>query len=181
MKYDLIFSKEQLLSMYKLKNIVRYNHRIRLKDESVAEHSFFTSLIVLELCKRLKLGPKTMFECAVKALLHDMPETELNDITYDVKLKLNLYPLLKTFEDKYFEQHYPELAWLMNTDDESLPNLIVKYADAMSVLQYTYNEIELGNESMRSIIDDTIPRLTLIEDKIINIMNIQDGIKNENA
>lgn len=37
---NLFFDKQELLEMYKLKNITRYNHKTRLKDESVAEHSF---------------------------------------------------------------------------------------------------------------------------------------------
>ena len=85
---ELFFSKEKLLEMYKLKNITRYNHRTRLKDESVAEHSFFTTLITLELCKRFELDNESMLACILKSLLHDMPETELNDITYDVRSRL---------------------------------------------------------------------------------------------
>lgn len=167
---ELIFSKSELLEMYKLKNIVRYNHRTRLKDESVAEHSFFTTLITLELCKRFKFSNELMLACLLKSLLHDMPEIELNDITYDVKIALNLYPLLKFYEDKYFEKHFPELAKLMNDEKENVVNLIVKYADAMSVLQYTYNEIELGNATFESIEDETIERLKTIGQRLKEVM-----------
>lgn len=163
---ELCFSKEKLLEMYKLKNLKRYNHRTRLKDESVAEHSFFTTLITLELCVQFKLDNATTFTCMLKALLHDMPETELNDITYDVKLALNLYPLLKVYEDKYYEKHFPEFAQLMNNDEENIVNLIVKYADALSVLQYSYNEIELGNVTFKTIKNETIERLNVLEQKL---------------
>ena len=163
---ELRFSKEKLLEMYKLKNIKRYNHRTRLKEESVAEHSFFTTLITVELCKKFELDNETMLRCILKSLLHDMPETELNDITYDVKIALNLYPLLKVYEDKYFEKHFPEFSKLMNNEEENVVNLIVNYADAMSVLQYTYNEIELGNTTFETIKDETIKRLEALEKKL---------------
>lgn len=168
---ELFFSKEQLLEMYKLKNIVRYNHRTRLKAENVAEHSFFTTLITLELCKRLNLNDDIRYKCIVKSLLHDMPETELNDITYDVKVNLNLYPLLKTYEDKFFNREFPEYTELMNNDDdESIVNLVVQYADAMSVLQYSYNEIQLGNVTFESIKEETIDRLKTIEQRLKEVL-----------
>lgn len=170
MTKELIFSKSELLEMYKLKNIIRYNHRTRLKDESVAEHSFFTTFITLELCKRFKLNNELTLACLLKSLLHDMPETELNDITYDVKVALNLYPLLKVYEDKYFEKHFPEFAKLMNNEDENVVNLIVKYADAMSVLQYSYNEIELGNITFEAIKNETLERLKTIEQRLKEVM-----------
>lgn len=166
MTNDLRFDKERLLEMYKLKNIKRYNHRTRLKEESVAEHSFFTTLIALELCKKFKLNDKDTLLCLVKSLLHDMPEIEFNDITYDVKLKLNLYPLLKIHEDKYFEEHFADYASILTNDDENLINLIVKYADAMSVLQYSYNELDLGNNTFEQIKLDTLNRLELLEKKL---------------
>lgn len=156
---ELIFTKDELLEMYKLKNIVRYNHRTRLKDENVAEHSFFTALIALDICKKLSINTHDTFKVIIKCLLHDTPEEELNDVTYDVKLKLNLRPLLKEFEDKYFEDNYPDYANIMTNNDNNIVNAIVNYADAMSVLQYAYNEIELGNTTFAPIVTETLERL----------------------
>lgn len=163
---ELDFDKDELLEMYKLKNIVRYNHRTRLKDENVAEHSFFTTIIALEVCKRLKVDELTVYLVTIKSLLHDLPETVLNDITYDVKLKLGLYPVLKQYEDEYYDENYPEFATIMKNDEPTLANLIFKYADAMSVLQYAYNELELGNVMFEQIKDETITRLNILKSKI---------------
>lgn len=166
---DIRLDKQHLLELYKLKNIIRYNHRTRITSETVAEHSFFTALIALEVCNRLECSNAVIGEVITKALLHDMPETELNDITYDVKCRLNLYPLLKQYEDDYFKKHFPEQADLMIDNDTHLVNLIVLYADAMSVLQYAYNELELGNKSMQSILEDTIDRLSKLEVQIAEL------------
>lgn len=173
MKDEFFFEPEYLQKLYTLKNIVRYNPRTRLRNESVAEHSFFVALIALELCNRLNTSVETTQQCLTKALLHDMPETELNDITHDVKVALNLYPLLKAYEDKYFEKNFPEFAKLMNDESENLVNLIVKYADAMSVLQYTYDEIELGNATVESIKDEALKRLEVLKQKLSKIIRRQ--------
>lgn len=173
MNNELIFTKDELLEMYKLKNIVRFNHRTRLKNENVAEHSFFTALIALDICRRLSINAHDTFEVIVKCLLHDTPEQELNDITYDVKLKLNLYPVLKKFENKYFEDNYANYAYLMTNDDNNIVNAIVNYADALSVLQCAYNEMELGNMTFAPIVTETLERL----DKLRNIL--LEVIKND--
>lgn len=167
---ELIFTKDELLEMYKLKNIVRYNHRTRLKDENVAEHSFFTALIALDICKKLSINMYNTFKVIIKCLLHDTPEQELNDITYDVKLKLNLRPLLKEFEDKYFEDNYPDYADIMTNNDNNIVNAIVNYADAISVLQYAYNEIELGNTTFAPIVTETLERLEKLREVLLEVI-----------
>lgn len=172
---SLNFNMLDLLEKYKLKNIIRYNTRTRIKDENVAEHSFFTALIALELCKRLKLDESVTASVVIKALLHDLPEMELNDVTYDVKMKLDLYPLFKQYEDKYFISNFAEYAPLMNDESDSLINNVVKYADALSVLQYTYNELELGNESMSEIVTSTVARLDKLKSKLKSQINTEGG------
>jgi len=58
----------------------------------------------------------------------------------------------------------------MNDESENAVNLIVKYADAMSVLQYAYNEIELGNVTFETIKDETLERLKTIEQRLKEVM-----------
>lgn len=151
---------EKLREIYKLKNIVRYNTKRRLKDESVAEHSFYVALISLLLCKEYHLSNKITTDAVIKALLHDMPEIELNDITHDTKEKLNLAPLLKVYENKYYKREFPEYLSLM-TNDKNISSTIVDIADAMSVLQYSDNEMSLGNKdkTMNSIITECQMRI----------------------
>ena len=151
---------EKLREIYKLKHIVRYNTRRHLKDESVAEHSFYVALISLLLCKENNLDDKTTMDAVIKALLHDMPEMELNDITHDTKEKLNLRPLLKVYEDAYYQEHFPDYAKLM-ISNTGVASTIVDIADAMSVLQYADNEQIIGNtdEVMTEIIEDANTRI----------------------
>lgn len=153
--------QKHLLYLYQLKNIIRYNSRKRLVNESVAEHSFYVALITLELCIEKQLDDETTLKCLVKALLHDMPEIELNDITYNVKEALNLRPMLKNYEDDFFKKEYSKYAELMINDDDNIINNVVKLADTLSVYQYITNEIELGNQSndIQDIYIDVISRL----------------------
>lgn len=138
--------QDYVVNTYKLKNVIRYNTQNIIKKESVAEHSFYVALFALKICDIYKIDEATKSKAFIKALLHDMPEIELNDITHNVKEKLNLRPFLKKYEDEYFEKYYPDYAKLMNDGDE-LTNAIVLLADTMSVYQYSLNELSLGNQS----------------------------------
>lgn len=138
---------KKLEKIYKLKDVIRYNTKQKLKDESVAEHSFYVALISLLLCFKFNIDAEDTLQILIKSLLHDMPEIELNDITHDVKEKLNLRPLLKSYEDDYYLKEFPECYELMINNEENEINEIVNLADSMSVLQYTNNELSIGNKT----------------------------------
>lgn len=160
-------SDKYLDAIYKLKNLVRYNTRSRIKDESVAEHSFYVAVLTLDICKKFDIDYDTTCKCVIKATLHDMPEMYLNDITHDVKEKLNLRPLLKTYEDEYYKKYYPQYADLMNNANE-LITTIVDLADAYSVKQYVNNEKSLGNNTvgMNDILDEINGRIHMLTEKL---------------
>lgn len=158
---------DELRDMYKLKSIIRYNTRKHLKDESVAEHSFYVALISLKLCDMYKLDDDTTRKIVIKALLHDMPEIELNDITHDAKEKLNLRQYLKKYEDEYYNVNFSKYAQLMNTDRGLISN-VVDLADAISVYQFIDNEILLGNKApeIHDILKDTTIRINTLKNKL---------------
>ena len=152
-----MLADDTLLDIYTLKDVVRYNCRKHLKEESVAEHSFYVALIALMICEEKGINdPDIIKDVLIKAVLHDMPEIELNDITHNVKERLNLRPFLKKFEDEYFEKKFTSYAMLMADNSDDLVNAIVLYADAMSVKQYCLNEIALGNKS-KDILEEIYP------------------------
>lgn len=159
--------EKYLLDVYRLKNVIRYNTRCKLKDESVAEHSFYVALFALKICEEYKINEQTTNLCLIKAILHDMPEIDLNDITHDVKERLKLRPFLKQYEDEYFEKHFKYYANIMT---KSLPivDTIVILADAWSVYQYSLNEIQLGNKSIEieEIYDESKERIKKLEEHL---------------
>lgn len=160
---------DYLRDTYRLKDVIRYNTRNTLKDESVAEHSFYVALFTLKLCDDYQIDEKTKLQALIKALLHDMPEIELNDITHNVKERLNLRPFLKQYEDKYFEDNYQQYSELMS-EGTDLVNAIVVLADAMSVYQYALNETSLGNftTDMKSILEESENRIRTLSDNLSN-------------
>lgn len=152
---------DKIKELYRLKHVVRFNTRNVIKKETVAEHTFNVAMICVLLLEQYGItNEKIRLDCITKALMHDLPEIDYNDITYDVKNLLNLRPMLKEYEDKYFVEKYPCQAKLMH-DYIPVVDDIVNYADALSVYQYISNEIVLGNKSedITTILSDMPQRL----------------------
>lgn len=142
-----LLSKESIMSEYPLKKIIRYNHRIRLQDESVAEHTCFVGLFCLKLMAQLNLTHEQERQVLILAALHDTCESRTSDIPHDVKIN---YPEMQQILDK-IEQDYYEEHWKSYLEDVYKPEPIVynilKLADAYSVYQWCLNEKALGNSS----------------------------------
>lgn len=143
---DKFFTQKELLDLYKIKNLIRYNNKTKLHNENVAEHSYFVALLGLKLCDKYCLSNHIKRKVMIKALLHDIPEMYINDITYDAKMILNISHQLKEFEKKFYKTEYPRYFNLMK-DKNDLVSTIVVTADILSAKQYILNEFELGNKS----------------------------------
>lgn len=163
-----MISDQNLLEYYRLKQIIRYNTRITLTKESVAEHSFYVALFSLKICDELNVDDSTKLECLIKSLLHDMPEIEINDITHDAKKKLKLTEYLKQFEDDYYQKNFSEYRDLMSSSD-SLSSKIVLLADILSVRQFCLIEKKLGNlsEEITEILDNSNERQKKVMEELL--------------
>lgn len=142
-----LLSKESIMSEYPLKKIIRYNHRSRLQDESVAEHTCFVSLLCLKIMAQLNLTHEQERQVLILAALHDTCESRTSDIPHDVKAN---YPEMQAILEK-IEHDYYEENWKTYLGDVYKPEPIVynilKLADAYSVYQWCLNEKALGNSS----------------------------------
>lgn len=142
-----LLSKESIMSEYPLKKIIRYNHRSRLQDESVAEHTCFVSLFCLKIMAQLNLTHEQERQVLILAALHDTCESRTSDIPHDVKAN---YPEMQAILEK-IEHDYYEENWKTYLGDVYKPKPIVyniiKLADAYSVYQWCLNEKALGNSS----------------------------------
>lgn len=142
-----LLSKESIMSEYPLKKIIRYNHRSRLQDESVAEHTCFVSLFCLKIMAQLNLSHEQERQVLILAALHDTCESRTSDIPHDVKAN---YPEMQVILEK-IEHDYYEENWKTYLGDVYKPEPIVyniiKLADAYSVYQWCLNEKALGNSS----------------------------------
>ena len=142
-----LLNKESIMSEYPLKKIIRYNHRSRLQDESVAEHTCFVSLFCLKIMAQLNLTHEQERQVLILAALHDTCESRTSDIPHDVKVNYpEMQQILGKIEQDYYEEH-----WKIYLEDVYKPEPIVynilKLADAYSVYQWCLNEKALGNSS----------------------------------
>lgn len=160
-----------LEEIYELRNLIRYNNKPKLHTESVAEHSFYVTLISLELCKEYNLSDDIIRQCLIKALLHDMPEMEINDITHEAKEKLGIRKLLEKYENEFYQKNYPEYVRLMENNN-NIVDAIVEYADILSVQQYVNLEIDLGNQTkdIKEISNNVQKRITDIKQKLQQLL-----------
>ena len=142
-----LLSKESIMSEYPLKKIIRYNHRSRLQDESVAEHTCFVSLFCLKIMAQLNLTVEQERQVLILAALHDACESRTSDIPHDVKANYpEMQKILEQIERDYYEENWKIYVSDMYKPDDVVYN-ILKLADAYSVYQWCLNEKALGNSS----------------------------------
>lgn len=147
-----------------LSDMKRYNNRIKIKDENIAEHSFFVAYNILKIGYDYKLSREVINEAVAMAIVHDYPEVFTSDIPHDCKQsRPELRDILLKVERDFIEKQMPELLDRYDKlNEDSLTALLVELGDAISVLQYSNREISLGNntEDMRIIHNEVCGRVT---------------------
>jgi 5'-deoxynucleotidase YfbR-like HD superfamily hydrolase len=157
-----------------LGQIIRYNNRPKIKNENVAEHSFYVIATVLKICKMFNIDEATKHKALEFATVHDIPEMFVGDIPYDTKVaNPELTELLQEAELNELEKHMPEFLdsykqFLKEEKEGTVAFLVTKLADTVSVLQYSNLELELGNktESMKVINEDAQRRVFNLIEKL---------------
>lgn len=175
-----LLSDKEIMDEYVLSKIIRYNHRNKLQDESVATHSFYVSLFCLKILSRLNLDKDIDRQVLILAALHDTAESMTSDIPHDVKTR---YPAMQKILDE-IEMDYYEQNWTTYFEDIYMPSTlvssIVKLADAYSVYQYCLNENILGNKSeeILGIKEESLTRIETYTNQLNKILKME-GLKNE--
>lgn len=82
---------------------------------------------------------------------------------------------MKFIKEEFNEFHRTFLQFQDAEEKQLIPYLIVKMADIGSVIQYSQNEINLGNTSndMQEILDGAIDRFVQFEQKLKNALEEQ--------
>lgn len=134
-----------LEDIYILSNIKRYSTIHTIRQESVAEHSFFVAAILFELHGRYGFD---LGRAISMAIAHDMPELELNDVPRSIKQK---YPkIAEAFKEceKDVINTLPSPIKICLREYEmraTIESKMVKLADTMQCRQYAQSEMKLGN------------------------------------
>lgn len=166
------YGRTELLRM---SDVVRYSGRAKIKDENIAEHSFYVCANVLTICKAYGINDSMKAKALEFAVVHDIGELSTGDVPYPLKRDFpEMKAALDSAEKKYIERVWPQFSdsfETLLTEEKTWTTeaLILKLADTMSVLQYTENELLLGNndsdmafinENAYERIDDLVSRLT---------------------
>ena len=145
-----------------ISNLVRYNTRWRIKDETVAEHSYFVVLIAMMISWKLRMEHDVDTDTGKilqMAVIHDLPECEVSDIPYGAKDAMGIRDALRKFEHQFFKSgRYLDLYKELE-EQRTLESRIVKFADTVSVMMYAQREVSLGNHNFEWIVKDTERRL----------------------
>lgn len=128
---------------YQLKNIIRYNNISTVSNETLAEHMYFTTLMVVRSRRYLIIDEEDYNKLLEYSVLHDVPELITGDFPHDLKQK---EPRFKELLDPI------EREVLMNefgVDLEDYRHLkpLFKLYDLLQVMQYVHYELQLGNRN----------------------------------
>lgn len=157
---------EYLAQIINMSHINRYSTIPVIRRESIAEHSFFVSAIIIKLWEEYNFN---LGIALAMATIHDMTESYTDDITVMTKRK---FPkIAKAVE----EAEYEIAIEIFGTDMHELwcdykmlgsrEAKFVKLADTIQVLQYADNEIKLGNDGyMMAVRNDAQKRLSNLEE-----------------
>lgn len=142
---DLEFA-EFYAKIYNLAYITRYSGVPRIKNESVAEHSFFVASLVIKLHEMYEFNLGTALQMAIT---HDWAESFIGDITWRVKKQnpainqavvlAEETAMLNNFNKDVYE------TWIDYCSQESIEAKVVLMADIIQVIQYAEHEVKLGN------------------------------------
>lgn len=173
-----LLSDEEIMREYSLKDIIRYNTRSKIKEETVADHTCFVSILSLKILAQLGItDDKVIKDTLVLSVLHDIPESCTSDIPYDVKQRCpELRELLEKLEDEYYNKYWSNFVEALEAK-KKLPGLVVKLADVYSVFQFCCSELRLGNndKDMIEIFVNSKRRIRDMIDRINRYLEENDG------
>jgi 5'-deoxynucleotidase YfbR-like HD superfamily hydrolase len=157
--------------LYQLDNIVRYNTFPKVKQESVATHSYYVGLFTMMICDELCVSSAVKLKALEAALVHDVPEIVTNDITYAAKKNMpGISSILERYEEEMLRETFPaqcdHIHGKVKSKDEMLALEIVKLADIISVLQFVDYEISMGNQNVIDWVGDTLERIKVQKQNI---------------
>jgi len=162
--------KEYYEKIYRLCYIIRYGNIPRIKNESVAEHTFLINAMLLQLNEEYEfdLGKALVFATA-----HDILEADTSDICHTLKRdNKELYEAIKKAEKSFASRYPPTVKYGIEEYDkgDTVESKVVHLADAMQCLQTANNELKTGgNEYFLEVQDNSLSRIKIIKDSLIGV------------
>lgn len=159
-----------------LSSQIRYNNRVRIKDEDLAQHSYYVAYDIIRLGYDYKIPQSIIGEAVCRALVHDYDEQYTSDIPHNCKVEFpELKDMVQEIGFNYMKSQNPAVYQYFKDylEKDDLANLLVDLGDAISVAQYVSREKQLGNstEAMEQIHIEITERLLILFDKLYNTLS----------
>lgn len=165
-----------------LGKVIRFSNQMRIKDESVAEHSFHTAMYAMILADlEISMGNEVDVEKLLRGcLVHDLEESMTGDILHGFKysnpeLLKNMREMGEEFYKKIVEDlprgmsdNYMSL-W-KGAKSHTIEGRILEAADKLEALIYCMEEYTLGNKTFKPIINGILKLLDEIELKSVQVV-----------
>lgn len=175
--------KEFFARQRNLDKIVRFSSMLRLKDESVAEHSYHVTFYAMMLADiEQKLENKVDVEKVFRlALMHDLEECMTGDILFDFKKsdeklaeqieKMGLQYLKKMLDNlpDYLSKDY-EKVWAESRENKGIEGKLVQAADWLEALMYAIEENSIGNKNFDKVINGSVENLKSLNLKSVDMV-----------
>jgi 5'-deoxynucleotidase YfbR-like HD superfamily hydrolase len=151
--------------IYRLSFITRYSNLIRIRDEDVAQHSFFVAAIVLKLHEKYDFDLGLALQAAIS---HDITEGDITDVTHGIKRRHpDVAKSIRNAEDIEIRKYPQAVRTGVNVfESKCVEGLIANLADVLQVRQYVNTEVALGNTSMSYILTETARRINKLEEEL---------------
>lgn len=181
--YSISMSLHEFFSTERnLDKVVRFSNQMRIRDESVAEHSYHTAMYAMILADlETSYGNKVDVERLLRScLVHDLEESMTGDILHgfkysDPELLKNMKKMGAQFYEKIvgilpeeISEKYSKLWKEAKSDD--IEGKILEAADKLEALMYSIEEYSLGNRKFRLMIDDILKMLRAIELRSVKVV-----------
>lgn len=176
-------------NLSRVRNVIRFSNSTRIKDESVAEHSFFAAYYSLLLGQALRTFEDVEVDFGLllsRALVHDLDESITGDFIRHFKYSDNMLHerlddasavlMSHAFDSTFYgaveakqDMLSTELLSLWKTAKASstVEGDLMAFADFLSVLSYVMNEIDCGNKKLVTQLDDMYEYLNSFRERMI--------------
>lgn len=128
-----------------LAHVPRWGILRRVRQQSVAEHSFFVAVYAIEIAEFIEWGGD-YYTLIRHALSHDMPEVRTGDLPGPTKRAILDAARLETFEDRTMFDLFPSHYSFYRINGES--HAIMTVADRLDATLFLADEANLGNQSV---------------------------------
>jgi len=155
--------------------VPRWSIARRIKDQSVAEHTFYAIYYTHVICVELKLDRENTLKAMELAVYHDMEEIFTGDIPGPAKRILAKEEGYHTHITPHVKKNIPTYFTGNEINNNNVVH-IVKMASLVDEAMWMATESQLGNKSLNLPMNNTIQRLYSVFELVFNDVDNKDKI-----